>query len=212
MLKASERDGIIAEPKSALDKLIQVSGPSSARAFSTSSAIPGSIMQKPEEDILLGAAILRTPSPNTEGSASREQAVIAKRREKEARNTKSTSGASASTPRGRRRSMSVSDAEDSPDEVSDVYRRVLKPADEMRQAKPFRSSAAKPRLTLGLDEDGESIMDAFREEALNIGAEVGFRTSGILTNLMRSSARIQSPRAAQSARIIPRQDCSQQGR
>ena len=172
VLKASERDGVIGEPKSALDKLMQISGPSSARAVSTSSGIAGSILPEAKEDILRPAATPRTPSPKGEGSASREQAIIAKRRDKEARNTSSTPGASASTPRGRRRSLSVGDTADAPDVVSDLSRRVLQSADEMRQAKPFRSSVANPRLTLGIEEDGESILDAFREEAANIGAEV----------------------------------------
>jgi hypothetical protein len=30
-----------------------------------------------------------------------------------------------------------------------------------------------PRLTLGIEDDGVSMVDAFRQEARNIGAEVG---------------------------------------
>ena len=32
-----------------------------------------------------------------------------------------------------------------------------------------------PRLELGIDEDGESMLQSFREEAANIGADVSIR-------------------------------------
>ncbi len=37
---------------------------------------------------------------------------------------------------------------------------------------PYRLSVANQQLTLGIDEDTPSILDAFTEEAANIGAEV----------------------------------------
>lgn len=126
VLKAIERDGVIVEPKSALDKLIQISGPSATRNVSTSSVItPVSILQKrkktslaPPVATLLPSATLRTPTPTDGGMAAREQAIIAKRREKEGRQASSTSGASGSSSKGRRRSLSVSDAGDGPEAVS----------------------------------------------------------------------------------------------
>lgn len=38
--------------------------------------------------------------------------------------------------------------------------------------KPYRHSMANPRLTLGIDEDSNSILDAFSQEAAHIGADV----------------------------------------
>ncbi len=117
VLKATERDGVIAEPKSALDKLIQISGPATARTVSTSSVMPVSILQKPKETLLPPAA-LYTPTLQGGGMAAREQAINAKRREKEGRATSSTSAASSSSSKGRRRSLSVSDAGEGPEAVS----------------------------------------------------------------------------------------------
>ena len=118
VLKANERDGLIAEPKSALDKLIQISGPTVPRAVSTASVIiPVSILQNPKEMVnpLLPAPTMQHESEK--GMGGREQAFNAKRQEEEGRRASSTSGASVS-PHRRRRSLSVSDAGDGPEAVS----------------------------------------------------------------------------------------------
>jgi len=111
VLMATERDGMIAEPKSALDRLIQIAGPSVPRVVSSSSIMPVSILQKSKEHTLLPSVALHSPSGG-DGMAAREQAINAKRREKEGRTASSTSGASGNTVKGRRRSLSVSDAGD----------------------------------------------------------------------------------------------------
>ncbi|WVR03570.1 hypothetical protein IAU60_000562 [Kwoniella sp. DSM 27419] len=173
VLKQSERDGVINEPKSALDKLAsafsavkstglqrEVSGSIAAEmppppVTSAKETRPVSILRNPyaianKQDGLLSPAKLssdnakaRSPSPTGEGMKGREQAIIAKRREKQ----RDVSGISTGSRRSRR-SLSMGDADP-----------------EAEKAKPFRHSVmGNPRLTLGIDADQQSILEAFREE------------------------------------------------
>ncbi len=70
------------------------------------------------------------------------------------------------------------------------------------QVKPYRHSA-NPRLTLGIDEDNTSILDAFTEEAANIGADVSASARAIQAD--GGLARIQDPREAESPCDLRRQ-------
>ncbi|WVF65953.1 hypothetical protein IAT40_000691 [Kwoniella sp. CBS 6097] len=173
VLKQNERDGILNEPRSALDKLASslpagsgmprdVSGsiaaempPPPSGAATLKDGRPVSILRNPypnpnkQEGLLPPANVTmsrersRSPTPTGEGMQAREQAIIAKRREKE----RNVSGVSTGSRRSRR-SLSMGDVDQ-----------------EAKQAKTFRRSVmGNPRLTLGIDDDQQSILDAFREE------------------------------------------------
>ncbi|KAK8845595.1 hypothetical protein IAR55_006311 [Kwoniella newhampshirensis] len=191
VLKQNERDGVIEEPKSALDRLTmgmemkrEVSGSIAAEMppppviAKDIEARPVSILRNPypntdtkkQEGLLppvklqntrsasatSANARARSPSPIGEGMKAREEAIIAKRREKEARKVSAMSNGS----RRSRRSLSMGDADQ-----------------EVEQVKTFRCSAMgkNPRLTLGIDDDQQSILDAFREEMSNIGSDRGYK-------------------------------------
>ena len=112
VLKASERDGVIEEPRSALDKIIDI----------VPTGTPVGILLHPKESTFAPPATLhpgeaervRSSTPTgAAGMAAREQAIIAKRREKEGRTpsvASGGSGASSSARVSRRRSLSVGDA------------------------------------------------------------------------------------------------------
>ncbi|OCF40741.1 hypothetical protein I317_05436 [Kwoniella heveanensis CBS 569] len=175
VLKQNERDGILNEPRSALDKLASslpagtgiprdVSGsiaaempPPPSGAATLKDGRPVSILRNPypnpnKQDGLLPPANVtmnrersRSPTPTGEGMQAREQAIIAKRREKE--RDRNVSGISTGSRRSRR-SLSMGDADQ-----------------EAKEVKTFRRSVmGNPRLTLGIDDDQQSILDAFREE------------------------------------------------
>ncbi|WRT63799.1 uncharacterized protein IL334_000724 [Kwoniella shivajii] len=179
VLKQNERDGILNEPKSALDKLASSLPPSSGLTRDLSGSIaaempppptlnngnnnsrPVSILKNPhanrnKQNTLLPPVDVgsskqrsRSPSPTGEGMQGCEQAIIAKRREKE--KDRNVSGVSTGSRRSRR-SLSMGDADK-----------------EAEQAKHFRRTVAgNPRLTLGIDDDQQSILDAFREEINHI--------------------------------------------
>ncbi|WVQ80948.1 hypothetical protein IAT38_003055 [Cryptococcus sp. DSM 104549] len=109
-------------------------------------------------------SILRNPSgrPDSVGSSStgnameaREQAIVAKRREQAGRKVCAMSTGS----RRSRRSMSTGDV-----------------GEEAQQAKSFRHSVmGNPRLTLGIDDEERSILEAFREETANAGSGRGYK-------------------------------------
>ncbi|WVQ93585.1 hypothetical protein IAU59_000660 [Kwoniella sp. CBS 9459] len=175
VLKQNERDGILNEPRSALDKLASslpagsgmprdVSGsiaaempPPPSGAATLKDGRPVSILKNPypnpnkQEGLLPPANVTmsrersRSPTPTGESMQAREQAIIAKRRERE--KERNVSGVSTSSRRSRR-SLSMGDADQ-----------------EAKEAKTFRRSVmGNPRLTLGIDDDQQSILDAFREE------------------------------------------------
>lgn len=104
VLKANEKDGVIDEPKSALDQLMANISPST----DNEPKLQG-ILQKTEA--LMPPAVVQTrsrsPSPTGEGMAAREQAIIAKRREKDREN----GGGGGVT---RRRSLSAGNADIEP--------------------------------------------------------------------------------------------------
>lgn len=144
LLKATSRDGMIGDPKSGLDVLI--GNPTLAGSISSNS----------------DAAILKPqPVKVVSGTKEREDAIIARRREKE----RDASGGSieSSGSRKSRRSMSMSDAPN----VSCCYDK----ADSQVTARKGKNS----RLTLGIDEDEVGILESFRQEAEQIGANVSWR-------------------------------------
>nr|XP_019048757.1 hypothetical protein I302_02531 [Kwoniella bestiolae CBS 10118]OCF27687.1 hypothetical protein I302_02531 [Kwoniella bestiolae CBS 10118] len=170
VLKQNEKDGILNEPKSALDKLAsslpsshegsqasiqrEVSGSIAAEMPPPNAGRPISILKNPypnpnkQEGLLPPADVGsskergRSPSPSGEGMKGRENAIIAKRRDR------NVSGVSTGSRRSRR-SLSMGDVDK-----------------EAEQAKQFRrkNTGGNPRLTLGIDDDQQSILDAFREE------------------------------------------------
>ncbi|WWC58165.1 uncharacterized protein I303_100701 [Kwoniella dejecticola CBS 10117] len=173
VLKQSEKDGILNEPKSALDKLTSsLPSPTETDSAGLRREVSGSIAAEmpPQPQVqtsMRPISILRNPYPNPnnqeallppadvaaksksaasaprEGMKAREEAIIAKRREKE----RNVSGVSTGSRRSRR-SLSMGDADK-----------------EAEQAKQFRRNVkGNPRLTLGIDDDQQSILDAFREE------------------------------------------------
>ncbi|WWD22543.1 hypothetical protein CI109_107036 [Kwoniella shandongensis] len=188
VLKQNERDGVIEEPKSALDKLTmgmqlkrEVSGSIAAEMppppviSKDAESRPVSILRNPypnpnanKQEGLLPPVKLenartasgmsaRSASPTGEGMKAREQAIIAKRREKEGRKVSAMSNGS----RRSRRSLSMGDADQ-----------------EVEQVKTFRHSVMggpRPRLTLGIDDNERSILDQFREEMTNIGSDRGYK-------------------------------------
>nr|XP_019014530.1 uncharacterized protein I206_00612 [Kwoniella pini CBS 10737]OCF53311.1 hypothetical protein I206_00612 [Kwoniella pini CBS 10737] len=175
VLKQNEKDGILDEPKSALDKLTS-SLPSPAEGAVLKREMSGSIaaeMPPQPQTSARPISILRNPYPNPnkqdallppadvqsnqrskstapasgEGMKAREEAINARRREKE----RDVSGVSTGSRRSRR-SLSMGDVDK-----------------EAEQAKQFRRTAkGNPRLTLGIDSDQQSILDAFREEITQI--------------------------------------------
>ncbi|WWC99204.1 hypothetical protein V866_006099 [Kwoniella sp. B9012] len=174
VLKQNEKDGILNEPKSALDKLASSlpspteSGTTLQREVSGSIAAemppppgrPISILRNPypnpnkQEGLLppvnvgVSSSKERTssPSPTGEGMKGRENAIIANRKEKQ--QERNVSGVSTGSRRSRR-SLSMGDVDK-----------------EAEQAEEFRrkNTRGNPRLTLGIDDDQQSILDAFREE------------------------------------------------
>ena len=124
-LKASERDGRIGEPKSALDRII-ARGEGAGLGDSTSSGStailkPAMVVGPPvpaKEGMSQGGSSTALLDSTTTGTTSkvktaaqvREEAIIAKRREKEGRVVSSGSTGSAGSRRSRR-SMSMSDAQ-----------------------------------------------------------------------------------------------------
>ncbi|ORX34827.1 hypothetical protein BD324DRAFT_635198 [Kockovaella imperatae] len=189
VLKAAEKDGLIGEPRSALDKLIDInpspmtstSSPEGSSMLSPArhatpskrSSMPPSSLGRDKplpppgmmDDIdempstpTQSARERRSDTPTGEGMAAREAAIIAKRREKVGENTADWSAAIESRGGRRRRSVSTGDVGERADEIND-----------------FRKSLANPRLTLGIDEEGVSILQSFNEEAANIGADRAYR-------------------------------------
>lgn len=106
-LKATEKDGIIGEPKSALDRII-ASNPDSGLNASTSSNST-SILKPAQPPVL--ASPIRVSSQLGTGVKGREEAINAKRREKEVRIASQGSIGSTGS-RKSRRSMSMGDAPD----------------------------------------------------------------------------------------------------
>ena len=133
-LKASERDGLIGEPKSALDRII-ARGDGAGLGDSTSSGStailkPAMVVGPPvpaKEGMSQGGsstALLDSTTMGTTGKVKtaaqvREEVIIAKRREKEGRVVSSGSTGSAGSKRSRR-SMSMSDAKQF-EEVSELF-------------------------------------------------------------------------------------------
>jgi serine/arginine repetitive matrix protein 2 len=139
VLKQNEKDGVIGEPQSALDRLIGISSEGQTPRTTTKlgnekSFVPVSILQKPTIEVnglMPPPLAMRTPSgvsvraasPDNMGIKEREQAILAKRKEKGVKeNQKSVrdrdiSGASRGSRRSRR-SMSTGDVAEEAEQVS----------------------------------------------------------------------------------------------
>ncbi|ORY25090.1 hypothetical protein BCR39DRAFT_309113 [Naematelia encephala] len=156
VLKAGEKDGLIDEPRSALDKLVADISPNPpVIAVEPQSKLVG-ILQKPKQaQMLVPPPVARTPSDSgMKGSA---DSVVSKRQDK-AGEGRSVSGISSGS-RKSRRSLSTGDMGEEADAV-----------------KTFRHSAVNSRLTLGgIQDDGVSMLEAFREDIGHIGSERGYK-------------------------------------
>ena len=139
VLKASEKDGVIGEPTSALDKIIALSSPTSPVG---NTLLVGDRGKIPE---------IRARSPTPTKVASDSSKVSGSRSPSAA--SKSSTGSKKS-----RRSLSTSDVGD-----------MLEPSRQIRRAR------SNPRLSLGINTEDISMLQAFNEQAANIGTDRGYK-------------------------------------
>jgi len=113
VLKATEKNGVIDEPKSGLDRII-ASNPNPAAGSSTSSASTSILKPAPSTSAqppTLGPPIRASSRADLDASKAREEAINTNRRAKEKRIASGGSVGSTGSSRSRR-SMSMSDAPD----------------------------------------------------------------------------------------------------
>lgn len=114
-----------------------------------------------------------------DGPTAREQAIIAKRRQDRDRQVSIASAVSAisASSRKSRRSLSTGDVNAEISQAKSHRHTMMGPPNAGNNGTPSgvaarRGTRGNPRLTLGIDDEERSILDAFREEVDNIGSEV----------------------------------------
>lgn len=184
VIQSNVKDGFINEPKSALDKLmdgmnsIVISTPPDK--IKAVLAKPISILQKPKDSTSIPPSPSHMTAPVRavgQPSPSNRQTSISPVASKGKAKESGSKPAEAKPSRKKgRRSMSTGDVGEEADGVSRIF--AVLPKEEFlvltgKQARHHRRSVAtQPRLTLGLNKDTESMLDAFRDETNRIGNDV----------------------------------------
>ncbi|OXG24431.1 hypothetical protein C361_02285 [Cryptococcus neoformans Tu259-1] len=117
-----------------------------------------------------------------DGPTAREQAIIAKRRQDRDRQVSTASAVSAISVGSRksRRSLSMGDVNAEISQAKSHRHTMMGPPNADNNGTPSgvaarRGTRGNPRLTLGIDDEERSILDAFREEVDHIGSERGYK-------------------------------------
>lgn len=171
--------GILRNPNGLLDVNSKAEGPEVGAGSPTSKRRVSNNVRPISETSISPTSSLSGTQSTKDGPTAREQAIIAKRRQERDRQVSTASAVSAisGVSRKSRRSLSMGDVNAEISQAKSHRHTMVGPPNAGNSRPPSgvaarRGTRGNPRLTLGIDDEEKSILDAFREEVDNIGSEV----------------------------------------